>query len=95
METLGDRLLKMRKRAGKTQKEMGIRLEISTKTWRDYEKDVSEIGLSTLNRAASFCRVNPIRIIESFFTIRTMVMKAKMRIKTMMILTMETKMTLN
>ncbi|NQZ07017.1 MAG: helix-turn-helix transcriptional regulator [Algicola sp.] len=93
LEALGDRLLKMRKRAGKTQKEMGARLEIAAQTWREYEKDVSEIGLSDLIKAARFCKVNPVRIFASFFMIRTMVMKAKkMGIKTKM---MKTKMPLN
>lgn len=76
MLTLGDRLDKMRKRAGKTQKQMAERLDIATRTWRDYERDTSEISPSKLIKAALFCRENPVRIFESFFTVRNMVMKA-------------------
>jgi transcriptional regulator with XRE-family HTH domain len=92
---LGKRLLKMREEASKTQKEMGIRLGKATRTWRDYEKDVSEISPSDLVKAALFCKVNPVKVFESFFMIRTMVMMAKkMEIKTKMMKTLTMKMIL-
>lgn len=87
--TIGDQLKKMRKNAGFTQKEMASRLDIATRTWRDYEKDVSDIGTKKLIKASALCRVNPVRLFESFFTIRTPVTKgqrpttkkAKMKVK--------------
>jgi DNA-binding XRE family transcriptional regulator len=82
--SVGDQLKKMRKDAGFTQKQMAERLEIAPRTWRDYEKDVSDIGTRKLIKASSLCRVNPMRLFESFFMIWTPVTQGLQPKKMMM-----------
>ena len=89
MLDIGDKLREMRKKRGKTQQQMADKLEINVKTWRDYEKNVSEIGIRKLIRASAYCRVNPTSLFESFIK-RTLVIKGQQT--KMMITTMKIKM---
>ncbi len=64
--TIGKRLTAIRKKSGKTQKEVADYLGINRHTWGDYERDSSKITLIDFLDALSFFKYDSPKVIKEF-----------------------------
>ena len=74
---IGDFLVDMRKRSGKTQQQVADRIGVNVTTLRDYERGTSDISAVNLFRIAAFCGYDLKDIFKNFknFRVRTKVKK--------------------
>ena len=64
MSTFGDRLRRVRKETGLTQKEVAEQLHLHRSTYTKYERDQSEPSLAVLYRLTVILNVDPIILIK-------------------------------
>ena len=64
MSTFGDRLRRVRKEIGLTQKEVAEQLHLHRSTYTKYERDQSEPSLAVLYRLTVILNVDPIILIK-------------------------------
>jgi transcriptional regulator with XRE-family HTH domain len=62
---IGDTLIDMRKRSGKTQQEIADKIGVNVKTLRDYEQGVSNISAKKLFQIIAFCQYDLVSIITN------------------------------
>ena len=75
MDKIGDLLVDMRQRSGKTQEQMAKYIGVSTRTWQNYEQGVSKISAYDLFKVTVYCRYDLAGVIKDYinFNQRTIV----------------------
>jgi len=65
MKSLGEKLIDLRKKAGKTQKEVAKFLNISYVGYGDYERNKSEPDVETILKLSDYFKVSPNSLLQN------------------------------